>query len=69
MNVEACFAAICLAQMFAGSFRAYQLSIRRFCDVSEWLVNKSAWIPFAFELPEGSKTNKKNMTSIKKDGR
>lgn len=45
------FSAICLSQMFVASFRAYQLTNRKFCDVSEWIANRSAWVPWSFELP------------------
>lgn len=45
------FSALCIAIMQSGSFRAYQIANRRFCDVSDWLKNRSAWVPFSFNLP------------------
>lgn len=45
------FSALCLAIMQSGSFRAYQIANRRFCDVSDWLKNSSAWVPVSFSLP------------------
>ena len=45
------FSAICGSQMFVGSFRAHQVATRKFCDVSEWVANRDAWVPLAFELP------------------
>ena len=63
------FSAICLSLMFSGSFRAYQISRRRFFDVSEWVKDKSAWIPASFALPkpiEKKNINKKSsMTTTK----
>lgn len=45
------FSAICLSQMFIGSFRARQLGRREFSDVSEWLANPSSWVPTSFIIP------------------
>lgn len=45
------FGALCLSQMFIGSFRARQLGRREFSDVSEWLADPSSWIPTSFALP------------------
>ena len=64
------FSAICLSQMFSGSFRAYQIAMRRFCDVSDWVANRSVWIPTTFDLPSPVKKpsgRKSAVVSIKKD--
>lgn len=45
------FEAVCLSQIFVGSFRAYQIANRRFCDVSEWLGRAGSWVPQGFSLP------------------
>ena len=60
------FAAICLSQMFGASFRARQLALRRFCDVSEWVADTSSWIPKSFSLPAPPKPPKRPGTSLRK---
>ena len=68
------FSAICLSQMFSGSFRAYQLANRKFCDVSEWMSRRDVWVPFTFDLPKaparktgGSVDKPRQAPPVKKD--
>lgn len=44
------FFSLCLAMLFKISFRAYQLRLREFVPIKQWLENKKAWLP-AFVLP------------------
>jgi hypothetical protein len=52
------FSAVCLSQMFAGSFRAYEIACRRFCDVGEWLSKPEVWVPLSFSIPDASAPKK-----------
>lgn len=45
------FAAVCLAQMFATSFRMYQMRSRQLFGVSQWLKHKEEWFPKTVLLP------------------
>jgi len=62
------FSALCLAIMQSGSFRAYQITNRRFCDVSDWFKTRSAWVPLTFKLPprRGPKTRGLVKSKVKK---
>lgn len=44
------FFTLCLAMLFKMSFRAYQLRLRAFVPIKQWLENKKAWLP-ALALP------------------
>lgn len=59
------FSAICVSQLFASSFRLYQIRSREFVEVSNWFKNKSEWLPLTIDLPEVKKTKK--IVSFKKE--
>lgn len=44
--------AICLSQIFDGSFRTYQIRKRELVSVGEWFADKSGWIPTRLLSPE-----------------
>lgn len=48
------FGALCLSLMFRSSFKMYQMRIRTFCDVNQWVGNPLEWVPFGWELPKAS---------------